>query len=84
MRFLPGLILTVRAHSTIGDDVTDLDHPSVGDALLHHDIVLTPCQAERYREKGFNITDEVILADEGFDTSCEADSDNPRALQVTD
>ena len=83
MRLFSSLILTARAHSTIDGDITDFDHPSVGDALLHEDIVLTPCQADYYREQGFNITDEVTLAGEGLDTSCDVDSQAPRALQVT-
>ena len=85
MRLLQSFILTASrttAHSTIGADVNDIDHPSVGDALLNDDILLTPCQADHYRKLGFNITDEVTLAGDGFDESCELFSDaNPRALQ---
>ena len=85
MRLLQSFILTAsttRAHSTIGADVNDIDHPSVGDALLNDDIFLTPCQADHYRKLGFNITDDVTLAGDGLDESCELFSDaNPRALQ---
>ena len=90
MRLLQSVILsasTARAHSTIGADVTDIDHPAVGDALLNEDIYLTPCQADHYRKLGFNITDEVTLAGEGSDLSCDSvDSElvTPEALQVTD
>ena len=85
MRILQSVILsasTAGAHSTIGADVTDIDHPEVGDALLNEDIYLTPCQADHYRKLGLNITDEVTLAGDGIDESCELLSDaNPRALQ---
>ena len=85
MRLFQSLILTAGAHSTIDTDVTDIDHHSVGDALLNEDIYLTPCQADHYRKQGFNITDEVTLPGDGFDLSCDTvDSDAPEALQVTD
>ena len=85
MRLFQGLILTAGAHSTIDKEVTDIDHHSVGDALLNEDIYLTPCQADHYRKLGFNITDEVTLPGDGFDLSCETvDTDAPEALQVTD
>ena len=85
MRLLQSFIFTTstaRAHSTIDADVNDIDHPSVGDALLNDDIFLTPCQADHYRKLGFNITDEVTLVGDGLDESCDLLSDaNPRALQ---
>ena len=85
MCLFQGLILTAGAHSTIDKEVTDIDHHSVGDALLNEDIYLTPCQANHYRKLGFNITDEVTLPGNGFDLSCDTvDSDAPEALQVTD
>ena len=87
MRLFPSLILTARAHSTIDNDITDIDHHSVGDALLNEDIYLTPCQADHYRKLGFNITDEVTLPGDGSDLSCDSvdsESVTPEALQVTD
>ena len=85
MRLFKSLILTAKAHITIDKDITDIDHHSVGDALLNEDIYLTPCQADHYRKLGFNITDEVTLPGDGFDLSCDSvDSNKPKALQVTD
>ena len=59
-----------------------------GSSSLEHifpeddDILITPCQADYYSKLGFNITDEVTLAGDGLDESCELFSDAyQRALQ---
>ena len=49
-----------------------IDHDvDEADMNLGDDIFYTPCQAERYNRKGFNVTDDLILPGIGQDPSCE-------------
>ena len=64
----------------------DKDYPSGEDELLlgQNDILLTPCQADHFRARGFNITDDVVLNGDGEGSDpCEED-DHERAYAVTD
>jgi len=83
MRILPSLLLglsTAQDESDFKvieqtwDDVNKVDiwhDVEESEANLGDDVFYTPCQAQRYNAKGFNITNDLILPGSGYDPSCE-------------
>merc|ERR1711892_374264 len=79
MRILPSLLLglsTAQDESDFKvieqtwDDVNKVDiwhDVEESEANLGDDVFYTPCQAQRYNAKGFNITNDLILPGSGYD-----------------
>ena len=61
-----------------------VQHHSVemADEVLGDDIVFSPCQADVYRRRGFNITDDLVRDGIGDDPSCIEEADGPAAPQA--
>merc|ERR1711935_886958 len=89
MRLLPSLLLAVSAHDateTTWDPVSGFQTHTVADAesMLGDDIWFTPCQAEQFRRRGVNITEDSVLPGIGDDPSCQGlVGDMPQALHAT-
>ena len=92
MRLLPSLLLSISTAHEIEshwDPVSQtVQHHSVemADEVLGDDIVFSPCQAETYRRRGFNITEDLVLDGIGDDPSCIEEADGqvaPQALTGT-